>query len=105
MNLIDARRLLKNLPLLILIFVGLGCEMMETVESTKIPQSAIQQTYVVSASRERTSVTAHFYYGSWGKSVDLDAPSKIEDNGAELPQTAISFPFGTRYETDLPGLQ
>ena len=105
MNFIDSRRLLKIFPLLVLMFVGFGCEIMETVESTGIPQSRIQQSYVVSASRERTSVSAHFYYGNWGKSVDLDAPSKIEHNGAALPQTAISFPFGTSYETSLPGLQ
>jgi len=48
MNFIDSRRLLKILPLLILIFLALGCEMMETVGSTKIPQSEIKQEYVVS---------------------------------------------------------
>ncbi|HEY8560893.1 MAG TPA: hypothetical protein VIL74_11015 [Pyrinomonadaceae bacterium] len=105
MKISNARPVVKILPLLILTFAALGCEVLETVESTKIPQSEIQQTYIVSANRERTTVTAHFYHGSWGKSVDLDAPSRIEHNGAELPQAAISFPFGTRYEKTMPGLQ
>jgi hypothetical protein len=50
-------------------------------------------------------VTAHFYYGGLYKSVDLDAPSKIEHNGAELPQVAFDFPFGTRYAKNLSGLE
>ena len=105
MNAIDSRRLLKFLPLLILIFAALGCAFMETVESTKLPQSDIQQSYAVFASRERTAVSAHFFSKNLGKSVDLDAPSKIEHNGAELPQTALSFPFGMRYETNVASLQ
>lgn len=105
MNPSDSRPLLKITPLLILIFAALGCGFMETVESTKIPQSQIEQTYDVTASRENTLVTAHFYYGSMGKSVDLDAPSKIEHNDAELPQVAFDFPFGTRYAKNLAGTE
>lgn len=105
MNLSDAQRLLRILPLLILIFVGLGCEFMETIESGKVRQSQIEQTYDVSASRENTLVTAHFYDKSSGKSVDLDAPSKIEHNGAELPQIGFDFPFGVRYTKNLSGLE
>ena len=105
MSFIYLRPLFKIAPLIILIFAGLGCAMMETVESTKIPQAEIRQTYVVTATRDRTHVVAYFNHGSWGKSVDLDAPSKIEDNDAELPQSSLTFIRGTVYETNLTGVQ
>jgi hypothetical protein len=106
MNFIDSFRFLKVLPLMILIFAGLGCvTMMETVESTKIPQSEIAQTYAVTATREKTQVNATFNHGTWGKSVDLDAPSRIEYNGRELPQNTITFLNGTSYTTTLEGAQ
>lgn len=105
MNIIFSQTLLKIFPFVILIFLSLGCAMMETVESTKILQSEIRQTYVVTATRERTNITAYFNQGSWGKSVDLDAPSKIEDNDRELPQSSITFLRGTVYELNLAGVQ
>jgi hypothetical protein len=78
---------------------------METIESTKIPQSEIRQTYVVTATREQTNVAAYFNQGSWGKSVDLDAPSKIEDDDGELPQSSLTFLTGTTYGKKLAGLR
>lgn len=98
MNLTDSRRLLKIILLLVLTGAPAGCQVMETVDSSKIPQSEIRQTYVVTANRESNFATAHFYHGNWGKSVELGASSKIEYNGALLPRAAFSFPFGTRYE-------
>ena len=96
---------MKILPFAVLIFVGLGCQTLETVESTKIPQNEIRQTYVVTATRESTQVTAYFNQGSWGKSVDLDAPSRIEHNGAELAQNSMTFLTGTTYGRNQPGVE
>jgi hypothetical protein len=79
--------------------------MMETVESTKIPQSEITQTYIVEGTREHTDITAYFNQGSWGSSVDLDAPSKIEYNGSELSQSTITMLRGTVYGTSLTGVE
>ena len=101
----DLRSILKILPFTVLIFVCFGCQTMETVESRKIPQSEIRQTYVVTATREQTNVGAYFNQGSWGKSVDLDAPSKIENNDGELPQSSLTFLTGTTYGKSLAGLQ
>jgi hypothetical protein len=105
MNFNGLRPIFKILPFALLIFVCLGCQMIETVESTKIPQSEIRQTYAVTATRERTNVAAYFNQGSWGKSVDLDAPSKIEDNSEELPQSSLTFLTGTTYGKNLAGLR
>ena len=105
MNLIYSQTSLKLLPFFILIVVCLGCATMETVESTKIPQSEITQTYVVSATRQQTNITAYFNQGNWGKSVDLDAPSRIEYNGAELSQNSVTFLTGTIYTKQLNGTE
>jgi len=105
MNFIFSKALLKIFPFVIFIFLSLGCAMMETVESTKIPQSEIRQTYIVRATRERTNITAYFNHGSWGKSVDLDGPSKVEDNDRELRQSSVTFLRGTVYEMNLAGVQ
>ncbi len=99
-----SRLLLKILPFALLIFVCLGCQTMETVESTKIPQSEITQTYTIRGTREQTEITAQFNQGNWGKSVDLDAPSKIDHNGSELPQVS-NFMQGTFYESGQSGVQ
>jgi hypothetical protein len=96
---------LKILPFIILIFVCLGCQTLETVESTKIPQSEITQTYVVRGTREQTIITAYFHQGSWGKSVDLDGPSKIEHNGSEMAQSSLTFLTGTTYGANSSGVQ
>lgn len=96
---------LKILPFAILIVVCLGCQTLETVESTKIPQNEIRQTYVVTATREGTQVTAYFNQGSWGKSVDLDAPSRIEHNDAELAQSSMTFLTGTTYGLNQPSVE
>ena len=104
MNFNYSQLISKILPFALLIFVCLGCQMMETVESTKVSQSEITQTYVVTATSEGTEITAQFNLGNWGKSVDLDAPSKIEHNGSELPQVS-NFVQGTFYETGLSGVQ
>ncbi len=105
MNFNYSRPFLKILPFVILIFVSLGCQTMETVESTKIPQAEITQNYVVTATRQNTRIAAYFNQGTWGKSVDLDAPSKIEYNGGELPQSSATFLRGTVYEINLNGAQ
>jgi hypothetical protein len=105
MNFNDLRQMLKFLLFVLLAFVCPGCQTMETVESTKIPQHEIRQTYTVTATREQTNVAAYFNHGSWGKSVDLDAPSKIEDNGEELAQSSLTFLTGTTYGKKLAGLR
>lgn len=97
--------LLKALPFVILIFFCFGCQTIETIESNKIPQSEIRQSYNIIASRERTRVIASFSQGNWGKSVDLDAPSKIEYNGSELAQSSLNFFSGTLYERKFEGAQ
>jgi len=105
MNLDRSFSFLKLLPFFILIFLSLGCQYMETIESDKIPQSEIKQTYTVNATRDETRVSASFSQGSWGKSVDLDAPSKIEHNDSELPQNSSTFLTGTFYAKRFSGVQ
>lgn len=97
--------LLKTLPFFTLIFLVSGCQFMETVESDKIPQSEIKQTYTVNATRDETRVSATFSQGGWGKSVDLDAPSKIEHNDGELPQNSSTFLTGTFYAQSFSGVE
>ncbi|MBS1793081.1 MAG: hypothetical protein JSS81_04460 [Acidobacteria bacterium] len=96
MKIINLRSVLKTLPLLIAIFLSAGCSWIETVESTKIRQSEIAQHYTVRANRDQTIVSAYFQQGNWGKSVDLDAPSRIEDNGRELSQSSLNI-LGVSY--------
>lgn len=90
--------MIKCLPILMLLFAGLGCAMLETVESTRIPQAEIRQTYRVSADRNETHAAAIFYHGSWGKTVDLDAASRIVHNDREMPQISPNFLKGTTYD-------
>ncbi len=85
-------------PLLLLLAAALGCVWTETIESTQIPQSEIAQIYRVSADRNETRIAAVFNHGGWGRTVDLDAPSRIEHNGREMPQISPNFFKGTTYE-------
>lgn len=61
-----------------------GCTVFSSVESANIPQDEIRQTYLIRASGKGTSVFATFSRGSWGASVDLEIPSRVEDNGIEM---------------------
>lgn len=90
--------MIRYLPIMLLLFAALGCAMLDTVESTKIPQAEIQQVYRVSADKNGTHAAAIFYHGNWGKTVDLDAPSRIEHNGSEMPQITPNLIKGTTYD-------
>jgi hypothetical protein len=104
MNFICLTRLLKSLPFLTLIWLSPGCGLFETVESTKVPPSEIKQHYIVAATRDDTQVKVYFTQGGWTKSVDLDAPSKVEHNGAPLPEIMI-FLGGPTYAAKFPRLE
>lgn len=85
--------------LLFLTFAMSGCYSIETVESTNISSADVYQSYYIRADKDRTSVTATFRVGSKsGTTIDLDAPSKIEDNGKLIPEIAPSGWKGTTYE-------
>lgn len=90
-------------PLFLLLAATLGCVWTETIESTRVPQSEIRQTYRVSADRNKTRIAAVFNHGDWGRTVDLDAPSRIEHNGREMPQISPNFFKGTTYESAADG--
>lgn len=84
--------------LILAVFSG-GCNSAKTVESTTIPSADTYQSYVVGASKIRTNVTATFHVESKsGATVDLDAPSKVENNGKPIPEIAPSGWKGTTYE-------
>lgn len=85
--------------LLFLTIVSSGCYSIETVESTNISSADVYQSYYIRADKDRTSVTATFRVGSKsGATIDLDAPSKVEDNGKQIPEIAPSGWKGTTYE-------
>lgn len=87
------------LPIVALAIVLSGCRSCETVESTKIVQSSIYQDYSVDATSLTTNVTVIFRVGdASGATVDLDAPSRIEYNGAEMSENLRSI-SGTFYAT------
>lgn len=91
----------KTILILVLLFVslGAGCASIETVESTNIKPADIYQDYNITANRFETKTYAVFRVGgSTGKTVDLDAPSKIEVDGEPLPEIAPSGIKGTDYQ-------
>ncbi len=92
-------RFIKHLPaFLILIFVGLGCESVESVESNKIPQAQIKQFYKVSSSKNGTEVSVVFNYENIRTTVELNAPSKITHNEKEMTKITANEFAGTTYE-------
>lgn len=90
----------KHFPaFLVFVSLVLGCASTETIESTKVPPNEIYQHYSVAATRDETHVSATFRLeAAWGKTVDLDAPARIEHNGREMKEIAPSFMSGTNYK-------
>jgi len=81
-----------------------ACPSTETVESTRVAAADVYQSYSISASRQQTSVHAVFRQSSeTGKTIDLDAPAKIELNGKAMAEIAPSFMSGTNYEAKMSG--
>jgi hypothetical protein len=81
-----------------------ACPSTETVESTRVPASGVYQSYSISASKKQTSVYAVFRLNSeTGKTIDLDAPAKIDLNGKPMMEIAPSYASGTTYEVRLNG--
>lgn len=91
---------LQFLPLCLLLLGSLGCSVLQSVESNKVPQNEIRQNYSVRASRGGTNVSANFTRGGWGAAVDLDPPSKVENNGAEMNQRNSLIFAGVYYGVD-----
>lgn len=85
--------------LLILTLIAAGCYSIETVESTTVSSNDVYQSYSIKTAKNRTSVYVVFRVGTEsGATIDLDAPSKIEYNGALLPEIAPTGWKGTTYE-------
>lgn len=81
-----------------------ACPSTETVESTRVAATDIYQSYSISASRGQTSVHAVFRLNNeTGKTIDLDAPAKIELNGKLMTEIAPGFMSGTNYEAKMSG--
>lgn len=89
-----------------LVFTLLGaflsaCPSTETIESTRVTASSVYQEYSISASKNRTKTDAVFRVGGeMGKTIDLDAPSKIELNGKSMTELAPGFMSGTTYHSE-----
>lgn len=97
--------MLKSFLILTIIGAFLSaCPSTETVESTRVAAASVYQSYSISATREQTSVHAFFRQGGeMGKTIDLDAPAKIELNGKLMTEIAPSFMSGTNYESKSSG--
>jgi hypothetical protein len=81
-----------------------ACPSTETVESTRVPAAGVYQSYSISASRRQTSVYAVFRLNNeTGKTIDLDAPAKIDLNGEPMTEIAPSFASGTSYKAEASG--
>lgn len=81
-----------------------ACPSTETVESTRVAAAGIYQSYSISASQRQTSVHAVFRLNNeTGKTVDLDAPAKIDLNGKPMTEIAPTFMSGTNYEAKMSG--
>lgn len=89
----------QHLPVfLVFTFLVLGCTSLETVESTKVAPSEIYQDYRIKSAKNSTFVTATFHVeAASGETIDLDAPSLIELNGAEMRESKPFFLKGTDY--------
>jgi hypothetical protein len=82
----------------LLLLLTFGCRSCDTVESTKIAQSEIFQDYAVEAGPGSTVVSATFRVGGGtGTTVDLDAPSRVDHNGAEMAENSRTMLAGTYY--------
>ena len=89
-----------------LILLTFGCRSCDTIESDKVAQSEIHQKYYIYATKDETRVIATFRVGGpTGMTVDLDKPSKIEYNGAELPENLRSILSGTTYNATSSGFE
>jgi hypothetical protein len=92
-----------------LIFTLIGaflsaCPSTETVESTRVPAASVYQSYSISASKQQTSAHAIFRLNNeTGKTIDLDAPAKIDLNGKPMTEIAPNFASGTTYEAKSSG--
>lgn len=93
--------------LLVFTFVGAflsACPSTETVESTRVPAASVYQSYSISASKRQTSVHAVFRLANeTGKTIDLDAPAKIDLNDQPMTEIAPTFASGTTYEAKSGG--
>lgn len=90
--------------LLIAVSMG-GCVSFSTIESNKIPQEEIRQSYTIRASKGETASFATFSRGEWGASVDLDGQSRIENNGVEMAQRSNLIFAGTHYARRVTGVE
>lgn len=92
---------MKKLCLLLIlasVLVFTGCPSTETIESRKVASTEIYQYYSISASKNRTNVSATFRVGgATGTTVDLDAPAKILHNGKPMNERKPDFMKGTDY--------
>jgi hypothetical protein len=92
---------------LVCTFIGAflsACPSTETVESTRVPAAGVYQSYSISASNRQTSVHAVFRLNNeTGKTIDLDAPAKIDVNGKPMTEIAPTFASGTTYEAKASG--
>jgi hypothetical protein len=81
-----------------------ACPSTETVESTRVPAASVYQSYSISASKRQTSVQAVFRLNNeTGKTIDLDAPAKIDLNNQPMTEIAPTFASGTTYEAKSSG--
>lgn len=81
-----------------------ACPSTETVESTRVPAAGVYQSYSISASKRQTSVYAVFRLNNEaGKTIDLDAPAKIDLNGKPMTEIAPTFASGTSYKAETGG--
>lgn len=86
---------------LVLLLLTFGCRSCDTLESDKVAQSEIHQSYSIHATTDEVKVIATFRVGGpTGTTVDLDSPSKIEYNGATLTENLRSILSGTIYTAE-----
>ncbi|HEX8738331.1 MAG TPA: hypothetical protein VF721_23550 [Pyrinomonadaceae bacterium] len=92
---------------LVFTFIGVflsACPSTETVESTRVPAAGVYQSYSITASKKQTSVYAVFRLNNeTGRTIDLDAPAKIDLNGKPMTEIAPTFATGTTYEAKASG--
>jgi hypothetical protein len=81
-----------------------ACPSTKTVESTRVPVASVYQSYSISASKRQTSVHAIFRLNNeTGKTIDLDAPAKVDLNNQPMTEIAPTFASGTTYEAKSSG--
>lgn len=85
----------------VLLLFTFGCRSCDTIESDKVAQSEIHQKYSVYTTKNEVKITAVFRVGGpTGTTIDLDSPSKIEYNGAQLTENLRSILSGTIYTAE-----